>query len=135
MLQREVAVRLASRPGGKDWGVLSVLVQTYGEIRVAFGVGRRSFLPPPAVESSVVVVRWSAAPRVDVGDPEIHRAVVRAAFGRRRKMLRNALADEAAARGLDVERVLATAGIDPRARAETLALDDFARLARAFVAG
>ncbi len=134
MLQREVAVRLASRPGGKDWGVLSVMVQTYGEVRVAFGVGRRSFLPPPAVESSVVVVRWSAAPRVDVGDADTHRAVVRAAFGQRRKMLRNALADEAAARGRDVEAVLAAAGVDPRARAETLGLDDFARVARAFQA-
>lgn len=134
MLQREVAVRIASSPGAKDWGILSVMVQTYGDVRIAFGVSRRSFLPPPAVESSVLAVRWLAAPRVDIGDPDTHRAVVRAAFGQRRKMLRNALAAEAAARGIDVEAALASAGVDPRARAETLGLDDFARLARAFAA-
>jgi 16S rRNA (adenine1518-N6/adenine1519-N6)-dimethyltransferase len=132
MLQREVAVRLASKPGAKDWGILSVMIQTYGDVRIAFGVSRRSFLPPPAVESAVLAVRWLPSPRVDVGDPDTHRAVVRAAFGQRRKMLRNALADEAAARRLDLDAVFASTNIDPRARAETLGLDDFARLSRAF---
>lgn len=131
MLQREVAVRLAGRPDTDDWGVLPVLVQTFAEVRYAFGVSRRSFHPVPKVESAIVTLRWSAAPRVDVGDPALHRAVVRAAFGQRRKMLRNALAALATAHGHDVDVLLARAGIAPTARAETIDLDGFARLARA----
>ncbi|HXJ36322.1 MAG TPA: 16S rRNA (adenine(1518)-N(6)/adenine(1519)-N(6))-dimethyltransferase RsmA [Candidatus Eisenbacteria bacterium] len=135
MVQREVATRLAAKPGGRDWGVLPALVQTFAEVRVAFGVSRRSFLPPPRVESAVVDVRWSLAPRVDVGDLETYRQVVRAAFGQRRKTLRNALGALATARGLDARALtaaFATAGIDPATRAERLSTADFARLARAF---
>ncbi len=134
MLQRELAARLAAPAGGEARGAVSVLLQTYAEVRVAFGVSRRSFFPPPRVDSSVVDIRWSASPRVEIGDPEGHRAVVRAAFGQRRKMLRNALADLAGKRGLSpvaLEEACARAGVDPRARAETLDLAAFGRLARA----
>jgi len=131
MLQREMATRLVARPGGADYGVTSVLLQTYAHARIAFGVSRRSFLPRPDVDSAVVDIRWSAAPRVDVGDAGLYRDVVRAAFGQRRKMLRNALAALAAARGATATAVLERAGIAPTARAETLDLDAFARLARA----
>jgi len=131
MLQREMATRLVARPGGADYGVTSVLLQTYAEVRIAFGVSRRSFLPRPDVDSAVVDVHWSAAPRVDVGDAGVFRDVVRAAFGQRRKMLRNALATLAAARGTTATAVLERAGIAPTARAETLDLEAFARLARA----
>jgi len=135
MVQREVATRIAAAPGGRDWGVLPALVQTFAEVRVAFGVSRRSFLPPPRVESAVIDVRWSRGPRVDVGDVETYRAVVRAAFGQRRKTLRNALAALAQARGLDAAAFAAAcadAGIDPGTRAERLSTASFARLARAF---
>jgi 16S rRNA (adenine1518-N6/adenine1519-N6)-dimethyltransferase len=135
MVQREVATRLAARPGGKDWGVLPALVQTFAEVRLAFRVSRRAFLPPPRVESAVVDVQWSAAPRVDVGDFACYRAVVRAAFGQRRKTLRNSLAVFAAERGLDAGGLLAAlarAGIDSGIRPERLGIADFARLARAF---
>ena len=132
MLQREVAARLAAGPGSAEYGLTSVLVQAFAEVRVAFGVSRRSFLPRPEVDSAVVDVRWSAAPRADLGDPERFRAVVRAAFGQRRKMLRNALAGLAAERGVRPETACAFAGIGPTARAETLDLAAFARLARAF---
>jgi len=131
MLQREMAIRLVPRPGGADYGVTSVLLQTYADVRIAFGVSRRSFLPRPDVDSAVVDVRWSAAPRVAVGDAGLFRDVVRAAFGQRRKMLRNALAALAAARATTATAVLERAGIAPTARAETLDLDAFARLARA----
>jgi len=134
MVQREVATRLAARPGGKDWGVLPALIQTFAEVRVAFRVSRRSFLPPPRVESAVVEVSWSEAPRADVHDIERYRAVVRAAFGQRRKTLRNALGRLAEDRGLDAARLTAAfarAGVDPGARAERLSIVDFARLARA----
>ena len=131
MLQREMATRLVARPGGADYGVTSVLLQTYADVRIAFGVSRRSFLPRPDVDSAVVDVRWSAAPRVDVGDAGLFRDAVRAAFGQRRKMLRNALAALAGARGTTPTAVLERAGIAPTARAETLDLEAFARLARA----
>jgi 16S rRNA (adenine1518-N6/adenine1519-N6)-dimethyltransferase len=97
-------------------------------------VPRGAFLPLPKVESAVVEVRWSAEPRVDVGDRESYRAVVRAAFGQRRKTLRNALGALAAERGLGPASLLAAferAGIDPGVRPERLATADFARLARA----
>jgi len=131
MLQREMALRLAARPGGGDYGVTSVLVQAFATIRIAFGVSRRSFMPRPDVDSAVLDIRWSAEPRVDLGDVDLFRAVVRAAFGQRRKMLRNALAALVAGRGRTAEAVFAQAGIAPTARAETLDLAAFARLARA----
>ena len=134
MVQREVATRLAARPGGKDWGVLPALIQTFADVRLAFRVPARSFLPPPRVESAVVTVHWSATPRVDVDDVEAYRAVIRAAFGQRRKTLRNSLGALAVARGLDAPALLdafSRAGIDPGTRAERLSTADFARLARA----
>ena len=133
MLQLEMAQRLTARPGSKIYGASSVMVQAFAEVRIAFKVSRRSFLPPPEVDSAVVDVRWSPAPRADIGDPELFRAVVRASFGQRRKMLRNALRPLVEARGgvASPEAVLRAAGIDPAARAETLDLAAFARLTRA----
>jgi len=135
MVQRELATRLAARPGGKDWGVLPALVQTFADVRVLFTVPRGAFLPLPRVDSAVVDVRFARAPRVELGDAARYRAVVRAAFGQRRKTLRNALAGLAARAGLGSDGLAAAfarAGIDPGTRAERLSIDDFARLARAF---
>lgn len=134
MLQLEMAERLTARPGSKIYGASSVLVQAFAQARIAFRVSRRSFLPPPDVDSAVVDLRWSARPRADVDDPDLFRTVVRAAFGQRRKMLRNALRPLLDARGLPagaVEAALRAAEIDPAARAETLDLAAFARLTRA----
>jgi 16S rRNA (adenine1518-N6/adenine1519-N6)-dimethyltransferase len=135
MVQREVATRLAARPGGPAYGATSVAVQAFAEVRILFGVSRRSFLPRPEVDSSVVDVRWSVEPRADIGEPEAFRELVRAAFGQRRKMLRNALAALAGRRGFDASgarEAFRRAEVDPAARAETLDLVAFARLARAF---
>jgi 16S rRNA (adenine1518-N6/adenine1519-N6)-dimethyltransferase len=131
MMQREVAQRLVATPGSAAWGVLPAIVQAFATARLAFGVSRRSFVPVPRVESAVVDLRWSDEPRVPIGDGVLYRAVVRAAFGQRRKMLRNALGELATAHGHLIDGVLEAAGIDPRARAETLALTDFARLTQA----
>jgi 16S rRNA (adenine1518-N6/adenine1519-N6)-dimethyltransferase len=134
MLQLEMAERLTARPGSKVYGASSVLVQAFAQARIAFRVSRRSFLPPPDVDSAIVDIRWSATPRADLGDPDLFRAVVRAAFGQRRKMLRNALRPLLDARGLPAgasEALLRAAEIDPTARAETLDLAAFARLTRA----
>src|SRR5262249_19691733 len=124
--------RLAARPGSADYGATSVLLQAFAEVRVAFRVSRRSFLPRPEVDSAVIDVRWSPTPRADVGDAALFRDVVRAAFGQRREMLRNALSALAHRLGVDAESALVRAGIAPTARAETVDLAAFARLARAF---
>ena len=82
----------------------------------------------------MVDIRWSPEPRVPIGDPPAWQEVVRAAFGQRRKMLRNALAGLASARGLDaaaLDGAFAVAAVDPCARAETLDLAAFGRLAQA----
>src|SRR5256712_1840211 len=89
MLQREVAARLAARAGSAEYGVTSVLVQAFAEVRVAFGVSRRSFLPRPDVDSAVLDIRWSVRPRAGAGDVELFPDVVRAALRPRRKILRN----------------------------------------------
>src|SRR5262249_56779679 len=68
MRQRELAARIAAPAGTADYGATSVLLQAFADIRIAFGVSRRSFLPRPEVDSAVVDVRWSPAPRVDLGD-------------------------------------------------------------------
>jgi 16S rRNA (adenine1518-N6/adenine1519-N6)-dimethyltransferase len=134
MLQKEMAARLAAKPGGHDYGAASVLVQAVAEVRTLFTVSRRSFLPPPEVDSVVIELRPSREPRVELGDTPSFRAVVRAAFGQRRKMLRNALAGLAAERGLDaggLAQALVRAGVAPTDRAERLDLAAFARVTRA----
>ena len=128
MLQREVAERLAAPPGGKVYGSLSVLTQLYCDVRLALRVPPTAFRPPPKVESAVVHLRVLSSARVALVDEQRFHTVVRAAFGQRRKMLANALS---AVLGvpLDAARAAAVrAGIDPRRRAETLTIDEFAAL-------
>src|SRR2546429_1809117 len=92
MLQREVAARLAARAGSAAWGVTSVLVQAFAEVRVAFGVSRRSFLPRPDVDSAVLDIPWSARPRADLPHGALFRGGVRAALRPRPEMLRHPVA-------------------------------------------
>jgi 16S rRNA (adenine1518-N6/adenine1519-N6)-dimethyltransferase len=129
MLQREVAERLAAPAGGKTYGSLSVLTQLYWDVRLVIRVPPGAFRPAPKVESAVVHLRALARPRVPVLDERRFHAVVRAAFAQRRKMLGNALAGSL---GIPVEAARTAAeaaGVDPGRRAETLALEEFARLA------
>lgn len=127
MLQKEVAVRLAAAPGSKDYGVLSVAAQFRCDVRVAFTVPASCFRPQPQVGSAVVALTPLGTPRVAVRDEGLFFKVVRGGFAHRRKALPNSLRDE----GFDATRttaVLAQAGIDPRRRAETLSLAEFAAL-------
>jgi len=130
MLQDEVVDRIASPPGSREYGYLSVLVQFYCEVEKLFEVGSSAFRPPPDVRSAVVRLLIRAEPAVKVQDEANYFAVVRAAFAQRRKTILNNL--KAASHYLDSARspgeALVQAGIDPRRRAETLSLDDFARL-------
>jgi len=128
MLQREVAERVAAAPGSRSYGSLSVLVRLGWDVHVVLRVAPGSFRPPPKVESAVIRLAALAGPRVAIGDPHRFRTVVRAAFAQRRKTLANALTAGLALPAGRARAVLESVGIEPRRRAETLDLEEFARL-------
>ena len=130
MLQEEVATRLAAAPGSKAYGVLSVAAQFRCDVRLAFKVPASCFRPKPQVGSAVVALTPLAGPRVPVRDERFFFKVVRAGFAHRRKALPNSLRDEGFA-AAPTAAALEKAGIDPRRRAETLSLAEFASLADA----
>jgi len=127
MVQREVGERLAAGPGTKAYGAVSVKVAYFARARVVGVVPPSVFVPAPRVDSALVELVRHAEPPVAVPSPDRLFALVRAGFGQRRKMLRGALRAEL---GDDVVATLTAAAVDPEARAETLTLDDWARLAQ-----
>jgi 16S rRNA (adenine1518-N6/adenine1519-N6)-dimethyltransferase len=128
MFQREVAERIVAAPGSKSYGRLSVLVQWRCEARILFDVNPSAFVPPPKITSSLVRL----VPRTEplACDRKLLEAVTRAAFGQRRKMLRQSLRSL----GVDVPALLSTAGLSPMARAEDISIAGFTSLARALAA-
>ena len=133
MVQKEVAERMAAKPGGKDYGALSVAIQYYTEPEIAFIVPPSSFIPAPSVDSAVIVCKRREKPPVDVCDEALFFRVVKAAFSLRRKMLNNSLKNMGI-KGEQVAKWLELAGVDGKRRAETLSLDDFAALTNTFAA-
>jgi 16S rRNA (adenine1518-N6/adenine1519-N6)-dimethyltransferase len=123
MFQREVAERIVAAPGTKTYGRLSVLAQWRAEPRILFDIAPSAFVPPPKIVSTLVRLTPRAAP-LACTRAALER-VTEAAFGQRRKMLRQSL------RGLGGEALLAAAGIAPTARAEDIFVEGFAALARA----
>jgi 16S rRNA (adenine1518-N6/adenine1519-N6)-dimethyltransferase len=124
MFQKEVADRVAARPGSGAYGRLSVLSQAVCETSLVMDLPARAFTPPPKVDSAVVLL----TPRKERPDPALLRAlerVTQAAFGQRRKMLRASL------KPLGGEALCEKVGIDPQARAETVPIQGFLDLARA----
>lgn len=130
MVQKEVAQRMTASPGGRDYGAISVAMQYYTEPKIAFIVKAGSFMPAPKVDSTVMVCKRREKPPVDVPDEKIFFRTVAAAFSVRRKMLSNALKNMGGLTGDQVKDWLERSGIDPKRRAETLSLEDFASLAR-----
>ncbi len=128
MFQREVAERIVAPPGSKSYGRLSVLVQWRCEAKFLFDVNPSAFVPPPKVTSSLVRVLPRAAPLSC--DRKLLEAVTQAAFGQRRKMLRQSLRSL----GVDVAAILSTAGLAPTARAEDISVAGFVSLAQALAA-
>jgi 16S rRNA (adenine1518-N6/adenine1519-N6)-dimethyltransferase len=124
MLQREVVERMAARPGGKEYGRLSVMLQLRCIVQPLLRVPAGAFRPPPKVESAVVRLLPRAPRELPAVDPGKLDRIVRAAFGQRRKTLANALAGV-----LDVAAITA-AGVDPRARAEQIPPPAFVSLAQ-----
>jgi 16S rRNA (adenine1518-N6/adenine1519-N6)-dimethyltransferase len=123
MFQREVAERIVAQPGGKAYGRLSVLAQWRTRAKILFDVSPRAFTPPPKVTSAILRVEKLAEPVAPARLADLER-VTEAAFGQRRKMLRQSL------KPLLPEDAILAAGIDPTRRAETLSVSEFAALAR-----
>jgi 16S rRNA (adenine1518-N6/adenine1519-N6)-dimethyltransferase len=128
MFQREVAERIVAEPHSKSYGRLSVLAQWRCETRILFDVNASAFVPPPSVKSSLVRLVPRAAPLAC--DRTFLERVTQAAFGQRRKMLRQSLRSL----GVDVAALLAATNLDATARAENLSVADFVALARALAA-
>ncbi len=128
MLQKEVAQRVAAAPGTSAYGALSLWCRLYGKVTRKVAVSPEAFTPRPRVDSTLLRIELHPEPLVPAGEIPLFGSVMRAGFARRRKMLGNALS------GLFDTRtgeIFERAAIDPRRRAETLELEEFARLARA----
>ena len=123
MFQKEVAERIVAGPGSAAYGRLSVAAQWRASARIEMTVNRSAFVPPPKVTSAVVHITPAEAP--DGVNAHVLEKLTEAAFGQRRKMLRSSLRNLAGA----VE-ALASLGIDPERRAETLSVGDYVALAR-----
>ncbi len=124
MLQREVVARMAARPDTDDYGRLTVTLAPHVAVQPLFDIRPGAFQPPPQVVSTFFALRPHGQAPFDTGAPGAFARVVAAAFGKRRKTLRNAL------RGLLEPEQIAAAGVDPGARAETLTPAQFGALAR-----
>jgi len=131
MVQKEVAERMAAKPGGKDYGALSVAVQYYSEPELLFNVPPHCFYPQPGVDSSVVRLVINQTPPVQLIDKELFFKTVKAAFGQRRKTLLNALynSNYFMRSKEEIKEILNMLGIDDNDRGEVLSIQQFACLA------
>lgn len=125
-IQKEVAERIVAKPCTKEYGVLSLAVQYYGEPEIKFLIPKGAFKPTPKVDSAVLHVKKLAVPRIAAKDKKFFFKVIRTAFSQRRKTLSNSL------KPLQKENLLAALealGIDAKRRPETLTIEEFAMIA------
>lgn len=133
MIQKEVAERMAAKPGSKDYGSLSIAVQYYCDPMLVTIVPHTVFIPQPNVDSAVIRLKVRKEPLVSVSDEAFFFEVVQASFAQRRKTISNNLLSkffEKSERSR-LERVLAQVEVDPARRGETLSIEEFARLSEA----
>ena len=133
MVQKEVALRMVAKPGTKDYGALSEAVQYYTKPDIVLDVPPKSFLPAPAVTSSVIRCVLRDKPPVDVIDEKLFFRVVKAGFAQRRKTFANTMKTTGLSKDR-IEELLAKANIDGQRRGETFTLQEFADVANAWVA-
>lgn len=129
MMQKEVADRIRSAPGSRTYGAISVAVQYYCRVTKVADVPKEAFVPRPKVESTVLNLEPLDAKAIELKDEKLFMRCIKAGFAQRRKTLLNSLAS---AGGMDkdkVKKILASAGIDPGRRAETLTVEEFGRIA------
>ncbi len=129
MIQKEMADRIVAKPGTKEYGAIGVMLRTYADITTVIRVPAGSFLPPPKIDSTVIKLVPLAQPRTAIDDEKHYSNVVHAAFGQRRKTLRNAL--QSLWQVAHVDAALATTTIDGMRRGETLDIPEFGALAKA----
>ena len=131
MVQKEVALRMVAKPGTKDYGALSVAVQYYTEPDIVLDVPPKSFLPAPAVTSSVIRCVLRDKPPIDVIDEKLFFRVVKAGFAQRRKTFANTMKTTGLSKDR-IEELLEKANIDGQRRGETFTLQEFADVANAW---
>ena len=131
MIQKEMADRIMAPPGGKTYGAIGVMIRTYADVKAVAKVGAGSFVPPPKIDSTVIMLvpLADAKPRVPIDNEKHYSVVVHAAFGQRRKTLRNAL--RAVFEDGAVDAALSATSIDGQRRGETLDIAEFGALAAA----
>ena len=130
MVQKEVADRIASAPGTKNYGTLSVWCQIHGQVTKKLQVAPEAFFPQPKVRSTVVKMELYPQPRVPPGQITVLRGLLRASFGQRRKTLGNVIGKWLNSGRNEVEEFLRSQNIDPRCRGETLSIENFINLTR-----
>lgn len=135
MIQKEVAQRMAAKPGGKEYGSLSVAVQYYCVPELVCIVPHTVFIPQPNVDSAVIKLSLREKPAVDVQNEDHFFRTVQASFSQRRKTLMNNLTAFVGKANRDqLGPLLSSCGIDPTRRGETLSLEEFASLSKALLA-
>jgi 16S rRNA (adenine1518-N6/adenine1519-N6)-dimethyltransferase len=134
MVQKEVAERMVAKPGGKDYGALSVAVQFYSEPSIIFNVSPDSFVPRPNVDSTVIKLNVYKEPIVDIKSKKMFFKTVKAAFGQRRKTLPNALCNSGYFKQNkeEMKDILENIGVGENQRGETLSIMQFAELSNSF---
>lgn len=134
MMQKEVADRIKSPPGSKTYGAISVAVQYYCTVKQIASVPKEVFVPQPKVDSAVIRLDVRREKAVDLIDERIFFACIKAGFGQRRKTLLNSLTGVEGLSKESIKRILEEAKVDSMRRAETLSLDEFAKIANLIAA-
>ena len=125
MVQKEVAQRLNSKPGSKEYGAITLAVQYRADTNIAMIVPNTVFMPRPKVDSAVIEFNILNKPRIEVMDEKMLFAVIKASFGQRRKTILNGLSNNLKLSKDLIKEVLERSGIDPGIRGETLSLQEF----------
>lgn len=132
MVQKEVALRLTAKPGGADWGPMSIMAQLYSEAALCFDIAPGSFWPAPAVTSSVVHLKLLPEPSIPLADEALFWKIVRAAFSQRRKQLLNSLRPLVSDKAT-LQKILDICSIDSSRRPQTLKIPELSRLTEEFL--
>lgn len=128
MVQKEVATRLVSEPGGKECGAITYTINYYTDPKLILDVPNDSFIPAPKVNSAVIKLDVLSTPKVLVKNEKMFFQVIKYAFMQKRKTLLNSLANSGIAGKAEIENILSTLNIDTSIRAERLSLEDFSKL-------
>jgi 16S rRNA (adenine1518-N6/adenine1519-N6)-dimethyltransferase len=129
MFQKEFADRLLAAPGKKSYGRMTVLISYCGTVQTIAQIPAAAFYPKPKVDSTVIQIRFFDPPPIQASDEQFFFRVVRAAFGKRRKMLKNALkSSDLKPDDVSLSKAFELSAIAPSRRAETLSIEEFVRL-------